>query len=104
MNNLDVKNYDSSNLSESIKNHGKDLRKAIEENEEIINFLSERILEYDNILISGCGDKYILPHLTQFLTDAYLNKSIRTIHSRVLANYTPEWIDEKALYQKVSRI
>lgn len=89
--------YDVSDLKSILLNYGNEVQRALDENEDLIKSTAGKLRNYDKIILSGCGDKFITPLITQFLTDAYTSKNVRVMHSRILANYTPEWVDEETL-------
>lgn len=50
-----------------------------------------------NVIISGEGDKFIIPLISKYLIDAYSDKKLEVYNARVLANYTPESITKDSL-------
>ncbi|VVB75477.1 Uncharacterised protein [Candidatus Tiddalikarchaeum anstoanum] len=70
------------------------IKDILDSNEESLKQAASILNKSSNIIISGVGDKYYAAQITQFLTDAFYNKNVRVIHSRIIINYTPEWLDE----------
>jgi len=97
MENADYEIYDSSNLRKTLNEYGDKIKDALDYNNEIIKETAQKLGMYDEIVISGCGDKFTVPLITQYLADSFTKINLRIIHSRILANYTPEWISPKTL-------
>jgi glucosamine 6-phosphate synthetase-like amidotransferase/phosphosugar isomerase protein len=97
MDDLDYELLDPNDLKKTLKKEGDNLKLSLEENEELVKHLATKLNKFDKIIFSGCGDKYAVGLLSRFLSDAFTTKNIRVIQSRILANYTPEWVDSNTL-------
>ncbi|MBN1924122.1 MAG: SIS domain-containing protein [Nanoarchaeota archaeon] len=97
MEDLDYELLDPSNLKATLEQQGRAVKQALEENDAVLKQTAVKVNQFDKIILSGCGDKHVVPMITQYLTDAFSKKLVRVIHSRLLANYTPEWVDAKTL-------
>lgn len=91
------------NEDNDLKNEEIDLKKLLlsahnklilcaEKNEHFIKNVAEKLSSKKNIILTGCGDKYIISLIAKYLSDALIDKNFEVYNSRLLANYTPESI------------
>ncbi|MFA5303935.1 MAG: SIS domain-containing protein [Candidatus Nanoarchaeia archaeon] len=84
-----------------------DLKKLLEMQDEKIRISTEdegklkklagMLNSAKNVIVSGEGDKFIIPLVSKYLIDAYSDKKFEVYNARVLANYTPESISKESL-------
>lgn len=97
MDDLDYKTLDPNNLRKIIRKQGFEVKRALDSNDEMLKELAVKYKDFKEVVFTGCGDKYIVPLITQFFTDSFTKINARVIHSRILANYTPEFINPNTL-------
>lgn len=73
------------------------IKDYLDSNEEKLKSVARLLNKSKTILLSGVGDKYYSCLITQFLADSYYKKPLRVMHSRLVTNYTPEWIDKESV-------
>jgi fructoselysine-6-P-deglycase FrlB-like protein len=83
-------------LKKILKNQDDKIRISTEDTDKLKKFAG-MIKSANNVIISGEGDKFIIPMISKYLSDAYSNKKFEVYNARVLANYIPESINSESL-------
>jgi fructoselysine-6-P-deglycase FrlB-like protein len=71
--------------------------RACTEDEASLKKMAGMLNNAKNVIVSGGGDKFIIPMISKYLNDAYSDKKFEVYNSRVLANYIPESITDESL-------
>jgi len=87
---------DEIDLKKVLKSQDNKLRICTEDEAEIKK-LARMLDEAQNVIVSGEGDKFIIPMISKYLIDSCSDKKFEVYNARVLANYTPESITSKSL-------
>jgi len=64
---------------------------------ELLRKVASMLNASKKVVITGEGDKFIVPMISKYLADACLGNDFEVYNARVLANYCPESIDDKTL-------
>ncbi|MDD4353220.1 MAG: SIS domain-containing protein [Candidatus Nanoarchaeia archaeon] len=83
-------------LKKILNSQDKKIR-ASTEDEASLKKMAGMLKEAKNVILSGEGDKFIIPMISKYLSDAYSDKKLEVYNARVLANYTPESINQDSL-------
>ena len=84
-------------MKKFILNQGVAVKKTLKKMNSRSDLLAQKISEAKNIVIAGAGDKYLIPLVSQYIWNNFGNKPISVFHSRVLAEYTPNFIGKDSL-------
>ena len=93
---------DTQNMREHILLQGEAARETLRKNRKRVEELAEE-LKFEKILITGAGDKLIVPYIASFIWKAFGKKPIEIMHSRTLADFLPAYIDRETLAIFVSQ-
>jgi fructoselysine-6-P-deglycase FrlB-like protein len=98
------KSMKSEDFKKNIKSIPDKLRISYEKNENVIKRMGRKLKSCSNVILSGCGDKYIIPLISKYFNDEYSKKSLEVCNSRILANYMPEYVgkDSAIIFLTVS--
>ncbi|MBU5688581.1 MAG: SIS domain-containing protein [Candidatus Aenigmarchaeota archaeon] len=94
MNWFKLEKIDSTNMKANIESQGRSISLTFSKEIEKVKFVAEKVKNCKNFVFSGCGDKYIIPLITEYIWRKYSKKPLNVIHSRILANYPSKSIDE----------
>ncbi|MBR9681415.1 MAG: SIS domain-containing protein [Candidatus Altiarchaeota archaeon] len=86
---------DSTQMRKFILEQGKAVKTTLEDNREKVAAL--RFLEFNHIILTGCGDKFSIPLSCQYLYKAFGDKPLEVIHSRTMADYPPKALGPETL-------
>lgn len=89
------KTYDSTRMRENILSQGISIKQTIQKEKKKIMELADELKVCKRFVFSGCGDKYLIPLITEFLWNHISDKPLKVMHSRLLANYPPKFLDEE---------
>lgn len=81
------KECDSLNMKGNILTQGESVIKTLKNEINYASEASELISKCERVLLTGAGDKYLIPMISEYLWRYFTHKPIRVIHSRVLADY-----------------
>jgi glucosamine--fructose-6-phosphate aminotransferase (isomerizing) len=76
--------YDSLNLKENILTQAKSVKQTLEKEQKKVNETLEKLNECSNIILTGAGDKYIIPLISGFIFRNFTDEPIEVFHSRTL--------------------
>ncbi|MEM5799183.1 MAG: SIS domain-containing protein [Candidatus Aenigmatarchaeota archaeon] len=94
MNWLNLEKKDSTNMKGNIESQGRSISLTFNKEIEKVKVVAEKVKKCKNFVFSGCGDKYIVPLITEYIWKKYSKKPLNVIHSRILANYSSKSIDK----------
>ena len=83
---------DSTSMSRQIMEQGKSAVLSLERSAAEITRVAEELKDFDKFILSGAGDKYIVPMISQFLWRRLSDRPVDVIHSRTLADYVPRYV------------
>ncbi|MFX0096581.1 MAG: SIS domain-containing protein [Candidatus Hodarchaeota archaeon] len=81
------KEFDSLNMKDNILTQGESVIKTLKNEIKNASEASELISKCERVLLTGAGDKYLIPMISEYLWQYFTHKPIRVIHSRILADY-----------------
>ncbi len=96
LNNLYLMNWqklerqDSTNMKANIESQGRSIALTIKNEIEALKQVVSKVSVCKKFIFSGCGDKYIVPLITEFIWKKYVDKPLDVMHSRILADYKPK--------------
>ena len=93
----DREKFDSTNMKEFILKQGLAVKKTLKKQEQNTDLLAQIFSKVKNIVISGAGDKYLIPLISQYIWYKFGDKPLNVIHSRTLADHTPNFINKDTL-------
>ncbi|MHA1754789.1 MAG: SIS domain-containing protein, partial [Candidatus Odinarchaeia archaeon] len=76
--------FDKFELKENILTQGESVKHTIKLEKEKVKEVSDRLRQVDNIVLTGAGDKYIIPQAARFALRSISNRIVDVIHSRSL--------------------
>lgn len=86
--------FDSTKMKNHIETQGLSIELTINKELENIKEVARKVKGYNKFIFSGCGDKYIVSLISEFLWKNVSEKYLDVIQSRILANYPPKWLDK----------
>jgi len=87
------KDFDSTGMKEHIKNQGKSLILTFKNESKKVEKIARIVESCNNFVFSGCGDKYVVSRISEFLWDQISDKPLKVIQSRILADHPPRFLD-----------
>jgi glucosamine--fructose-6-phosphate aminotransferase (isomerizing) len=87
-------NLDKTNMKANIESQGRSISLTFMKEIENINQVALKIKKYQKFVFVGCGDKYIIPLISQYFWLKNSDKPLSVFHAKILANYTPKIIDK----------
>jgi glucosamine--fructose-6-phosphate aminotransferase (isomerizing) len=100
---LSKKPVDSKNMKQEIEDQGLAIKLTIDKESENIKKISKKVDKCDKFVFSGCGDKYIVPLVSEYLWKRISKKTVDIIQSWALRNYPPRYFDKKTCIIFVSQ-
>lgn len=87
---------DSTGMKKAILLQGESVKLSIKESHKTILEVAESV-KFKNILMTGAGDKYLIPMISEYLWEYFSDIPIKTMHSRTLADNLPRWVGKNTL-------
>lgn len=78
------KQYDTLDLKGNILTQGESIRRTLRFEARKVEEAAMKLKECSNIILTGAGDKYIIPHISRMVWRSLSKKPIEVYHSRVL--------------------
>lgn len=97
------KKLDSKEMKEHMLLQGVSISKTINKEMEKIMDVANAVRRFKRFVFSGCGDKHVVPLITEFLWRNVSDKPLDVIHSRVLADFPPRYLDESTCVVFISQ-
>jgi len=92
----ELERLDSTGMKEAILLQGESVKQSIKESYKKVIEVAEGVT-FKKVIMTGAGDKYLIPMITEFLWDAFSGIPAKTVHSRMLADSPPRWVDSETL-------
>ena len=89
-----LEKLDSTRMKENIESQGKSISLTFTREIENIKRVASSIKNYQNFVFSGCGDKYIVPLISQYFWHKNSSKPLYVFQAKTLSNYMPKMIDK----------
>jgi len=89
-----LEKLDSTRMKANIESQGKSISITFNKEIENIRHIASRIKNYQKFILSGCGDKHIVPLISQYLWHKNSSKPLYVFHAKTLSNYMPKLIDK----------
>jgi len=97
------KEYDSMGMKKNIEAQGDSIELTLRKELERIREVAHVLKDCKRFVFSGAGDKYLVPMITEFLWNHISKKPLNVIHSRVFADYVPEFLDDDVCVVLISQ-
>jgi len=81
-------------MKEHMMLQGVSISETINKEMETIIDVAKDVRHFKRFIFSGCGDKYVVPLITEFLWRNVSEKPLDVIHSRMLADFPPRYLNE----------
>ncbi|MCS7135284.1 MAG: SIS domain-containing protein [Candidatus Aenigmarchaeota archaeon] len=91
-----LEKLDSKNMKGNIESQGRSISLSIKNEIENLKKISEKMKRCNNFIFSGCGDKYIVPLISQYLWRQKSKKPLEVFHSKIISDYLPASIDKNS--------
>ncbi len=86
----DMEKYDSTNMKKHILEQGVAIKRTLSKQSSNSDAVAQSISDSEKIIISGAGDKYVVPLISQYIWKKYGDIPLEVIHSKDLASYPPK--------------
>ncbi len=86
--------HDTLNMKKYLLAQGEDVKLTLEKNKEAIFDVARTLLFCKKIVLTGAGDKYAIPLISQYIWRKFSKKPIIVMHSKTLAEY-PDFLDKE---------
>lgn len=91
------KKFDSTDMKKFIIEQAESVRLSVKNNLSNIRKIVKEVRDFDDLIITGAGDKYLIPDISRFLWDEFAEKPCTVVHSRTLADNPPNFLNSKSL-------
>jgi len=85
---------DSTNMKGNIESQGRAIALTFANEIENLKNVVSKVKRCKNFIFSGCGDKYIVPLIGEYIWRKHVNKQLNVIQSRNMANYPPAMLNK----------
>lgn len=92
----ELEKLDSTNMKEAILLQGESVKQSIRVSRKTILEVAESV-RFSNVLMTGAGDKYLIPMISEYIWEYFSDIPIKTVHSRTLADNPPRWVGKDTL-------
>jgi len=92
----ELERIDSTGMKEAILLQGESVKVSIKESHKAILEVAGSV-RFKNVLMTGAGDKYLIPMISEYLWEYFSDIPIKTVHSRTLTDSPPKWIGKNTL-------
>ncbi|MEM1657479.1 MAG: SIS domain-containing protein [Candidatus Jordarchaeales archaeon] len=92
----ELEKLDSTGMKEAILLQGESVKQSIKESYKVILEIAGSV-KFKNILMTGAGDKYLIPMISEYLWEHFSEIPIKTLHARTLADNPPKWVGRNTL-------
>jgi glucosamine 6-phosphate synthetase-like amidotransferase/phosphosugar isomerase protein len=97
------KSLDSTDMRKFITYQGDAVKLSVEQSHDEIREIASKISGFSNIILTGAGDKYLIPLMAKFTWESFADIPCSVIHSRTLADNPPNFLGENSLVVFVSQ-